>query len=90
MSFQEWEILVTIVFGSLLAFGPWMLMVHSKLAVLVSQLGDLCEKVEKAAEAQQRLWEQAAEHEARLDTHDVQLGYLSQRLRDIEQGEERV
>ena len=84
MSTEEYEIIVTVVLAALFAFGPWMLMVHGKLAVLVDKMAELCDKVEKAAEAQQRLWEQAAEHEARLDRHEVQLGYLDERIREIE------
>lgn len=84
MSIEEYEIIVTVVLAALLAFGPWMLMVHGKLAVLVAKTAELCDKVEKAAEAQQRLWQQTADHEARLDRHEVQLGYLDERIREIE------
>ena len=84
MSIEEYEIVVTVVLAALFAFGPWMLMVHGKLAVLVTKTAELCETVAKAAETQQRLWEQSADHEARLDRHEVQLGYLNERLREIE------
>ena len=84
LSTAEWQIIVSVVLAALLAFGPWMLMVHGKLAVLVAKLAELCEKIEKVAEAQQRLWEQAAEHTARLDRHEIQLDYLDQRLREME------
>ena len=84
MTIEGYEIIVTVVLAALLAFGPWMLMVHSKLAVLVAKTAELCDKVEKAAEAQQRLWQQTADHEARLDRHDVQIGYLNERVREIE------
>jgi hypothetical protein len=84
VSTAEWQIIVSVVLAALLAFGPWMLMVHGKLAVLVAKLAELCEKIEKAAEAQQRLWEQMAQHAARLDRHEIQLDYLDQRLREME------
>ncbi len=84
MTIEEYEIVVTVVVAALLAFGPWMLMVHGKLAVLVAKTAELCDKMEKAAEAQQRLWQQSADHEARLDRHDVQIGYLDERIRSIE------
>lgn len=84
MSIEEYKIIVSVVLAALLAFGPWMLMVHAKLAVLVAKTAELCDKVEKAAESQHRLWQQSADHEARLDRHEVQIGYLDERLREIE------
>ena len=38
-------------------------MVHAKLAVIATQIVELGEKVEKAAEANQQLWSQSAQHE---------------------------
>ena len=84
MTIEEYKIIVTVILAALLAFGPWMLMVHGKLAVLVAKTAELCDKVEKAADAQQRLWQQSADHETRLDRHDVQIGYLDERIREIE------
>ncbi len=84
MTIAEYEIIISVVVAAVLAFGPWMLMVHSKLAVLVAKTAELCDKVEKAAEAQQQLWQQIAEHEARLDRLDVQIGYLDERVHEIE------
>lgn len=84
MTIQEWSLVVGVLTSVLLALGPWMFMVHAKLAVIATQVAQLSEKMEKAVEAHQELWVRYAEHEARLDTHDVRLCHLDDRLRDIE------
>jgi hypothetical protein len=65
-----------------LAVAPWVFMVHAKLAVIASQLAAVCQKLERSAETSQRLWEIVARHEARLETHDVQIAHISQRLEE--------
>ena len=83
MSVQGWAIVVGVITSALLALGPWMFMVHAKLAVIATQIADLAEKMEKATEANQRLWSFYAQHEARLETHDVQFAHLSERLQEL-------
>ncbi len=58
-------------------------MVHAKLAVLANQVATLCKKMDDAAEANQKLWTLYARHEAKLETQDVQLAHIGERLRDI-------
>ena len=41
MTVQEWSIVVGVVVSAVLALGPWMFMVHAKLAVLSSQVARL-------------------------------------------------
>jgi len=83
MTIQEWSIVIGVIMSALLALGPWMFMVHAKLAVIASRIVDLGEKVEKAAEANQKLWAFYARHEAKLETHDVQIAHIGDRLRDL-------
>ncbi len=83
MSSQEWGIVIGMVASAILALGPWMFMVHAKLAVIAAQLAELDEKVEKAAEANQQLWSRYAQHETRLETHDVQFAHVAERLQEI-------
>jgi hypothetical protein len=83
MTVQEWSIVVGVVVSAVLALGPWMFMVHAKLAVLASQVASLCHKVDKAAETHEKLWSVYARHEARLETHQVQIAQISERLRDL-------
>jgi len=83
MTPQEWSIVVGVGMSAMLALGPWMFMVHAKLAVLANQVAMLCKKVDEAAEANQNLWSLHARHEAKLETHDVQIAQLGERLRDL-------
>ena len=83
MNVHEWGIVIGVVMSALLSLGPWMFMVHSKLAVIAAQISELDEKVDKAAEANQHLWSLYAQHEARLETHDVQFTYVNERLQEV-------
>lgn len=81
MSFQEWSLIVGVLVTVGLALGQWMFKVHGKLAVIASKVVDLCEKLDRTAEEHRDLWELCARHESRLDTHDVQLSHIAERLK---------
>jgi len=83
MSVQEWGIVVGVMVSGLLALGPWMFMVHAKLAVIAAQIEELSEQVGKANEANKELWACCASHRARLDTHDVQFAHVAERLQEL-------
>ena len=83
MNVQQWSVVVGALISGMLALGPWMFMVHAKLAVLASQVAALCRKMDQAAETQERLWSVHARHTTKLETHDVQIAQISQRLRDL-------
>ena len=83
MSVQEWGIVIGVVTSALMSLAPWMFMVHAKLAVLVTRIEALSEKVDTAAEANGELWSLGAEHEARLETHEVQISTMAKRLEEL-------
>ncbi|MBN1589203.1 MAG: hypothetical protein JW888_06795 [Pirellulales bacterium] len=83
MSVHEWSIVVGLLGSGCLAVGPWMFMVHAKLAVLASQVATLCEKIDRAAVAQEKLWSVHSQHSVKLETHDVQISQINERLRDL-------
>lgn len=83
MSTDEWAIVIGVVMSGLLALGPWMFMVHAKLAVLASQVEILCRKVDRANEAHEKLWAMYAHHEARLENHQAQIAQIGERLREL-------
>ncbi len=83
MTTQQWGIIIGVVVSGVLAIGPWMFMVHAKLAVLASQVATLCRKMDQASETQEKLWSVHTRHATKLETHDVQIGQISQRLRDL-------
>jgi hypothetical protein len=82
MSYPEWSLIVGVVLSVGLAVGPWMFMVHAKLAVIASKIVDLCETMDRSGDEHRRLWEVASRHESRLDTHDVQFSHIAERLRE--------
>jgi hypothetical protein len=82
MTFQEWSLVVCTIVTIALSIGPWMFKVHAKLAVIASKTVDLCDKMDRATDDHRRLWECCARHESRLDTHDVQLSHIAQRLEE--------
>ncbi len=81
MSFPEWSFLAAAALSLALSAGPWMFKVHAKLAVIASKIVDLCEKLDRAEDDHRRLWEVAHRHQSRLDTHDVQLSHIAERMR---------
>lgn len=81
MTLEQWSLLIGVIMSLLVAIGPWMAKVHAKLAVIASKIVDMCDKLEAAAGEHRRLWEIASRHESRLDTHDVQLSHIAERLK---------
>lgn len=45
MTVQEWSIVIGVVVSGLLALGPWMFMVHAKLANISEQIEDLPQRL---------------------------------------------
>ena len=83
MGIQEWQIVIGVFTSLVLALGSWMFMVHAKLAVIATRLVDLGATVEKATETNRELWKLCAQHETRLETHDVQFTHIGERLESV-------
>jgi hypothetical protein len=90
MSVQEWEIVVGVVTAAILSTGPWMFMVHAKLAVLSTQVGRLENKVDRMVDADQERLPQCIHHETALnelerrwEMHALQIENISDRLQDV-------
>jgi hypothetical protein len=81
MAFSEWSFIVGVALSVALTAGPWMIKVHAKLAVIASKIIDLCDKLERTQDEHRRLWEVCSRHESRLDTHDVHISHIAERLR---------
>ena len=81
MSLPEWSLVIGVATTVGLALGPWMIKVHAKLAVIASKIVDLCDNLDRASEEHRKLWEACARHTSRLDTHDVQLSHIAERLK---------
>ena len=80
MTPQDWISVIAIAVSVVLVLGPWMLKVHAKLAVIATRMADLSDKAERLADAADRLWLLSAQHEARLDTHEMELQRVVERL----------
>jgi hypothetical protein len=83
MTVQEWSLVVGVMMSGVLALGPWMFMVHGKLAVLATRMANVEAKVDRLIHAHESQLPQCAQHEARLETHEVQLAHIGQRLEDL-------
>ena len=81
MTVEQWGIVIGVLMAGLLALGPWMFMVHAKLAVLATKMTSTEDKVDKLIEANQQRLPMCARHEARLDTHNVKISQICERLR---------
>jgi hypothetical protein len=84
MNIQEWQIVIGVLTSLVLTLGSWMFMVQAKLAVIATRIVDLSASVEKSSEANRELWKLCAQHETRLETHDVQFTHISERLEGVE------
>ena len=84
MDIAEWSLIVGVIMSLALAVGPWMFKVHAKLAVIASKLADLCDSAASERSDHQELWRSCHRHTSRLDTHDVQLAHIAERIRDWE------
>ena len=89
MTVEEWGILIGALTTALAAVGPWMFMVHAKLAVLSAQMARLDQKVDRLFEAHQERLPTCIRHETtleevsrRLEGHDLQLADVQERLRE--------
>lgn len=80
MTLPEWSLILGLGTSILLAVGPWMFMVHAKLAVIASKSADLCEKLDQIAAEQRSLWDTTGEHESRLNAHDIQLRHIAEQM----------
>jgi len=83
MSANEWITLVGIVVSAVLMIGPGIVAVHAKLAVVATQVAELCDKVERLSSSHEERLRMCIEHESRLDAQGVQVADLSERLREM-------
>ena len=83
MGVHQWTIVIGVLMSVALAIGPWMFMVHAKLAVLASQVEFLCREVEKATSMYEHLTGLHTRHEARLESQAVEIRQIHEWLRTL-------
>jgi len=84
MTIQEWGIIIGVAFSGLLTLAPWMMMVQAKLAVIASRLDEMHQQMTRANRDKQELWSCCSQHGIRLQTHEVQIAHLAERVQDLQ------
>jgi hypothetical protein len=84
MNTYEWGILIATAVSAVVALAPWMMMVHAKLAVIAARLDELHEQMVRGAADKQELWQCCSRHGMRLQTHEVQIAHLAERVQDLQ------
>ena len=80
MNSNEWSIVIGVVLSALLALGPWMFMVHAKLAVLATMVEVLCKKLDRLREA---FDEHQSDHDnitAKFGDHETRLSVVEEKV----------
>lgn len=83
MEISNWLSLAGLVVSVVLTVTPWLFAMHARLAVIANQIQQLCETVEKLAEAHDRRLAMCIDHQSRLETHDVRLSNLENQIETI-------
>jgi hypothetical protein len=83
MNVEQWSLVIGVAMSAVMGLGPWMFMVHAKLAVIAAQIIEMNEKIAHAAEASHELWSLCARHETQLQTHEVQFAHVAERLAEM-------
>jgi hypothetical protein len=90
MTNEQWQVIAGVISAALVATGPWMLMVHAKLAVLSNQVSRLEKKVDKVVEHQEERLPWCIQHETaleeikrRLEGHETQIRQITERLQEL-------
>lgn len=84
MSIAEWSLLIGTILPFVLATIPWMMRVHAKLAVIVTQIESLCEKLESESIENRGIRKELARVGTRIESHEMQIAYIEQRIENIE------
>ncbi len=69
----DWWMLVTAAGSVLAAVGPWMLMVHARLAVLSAQVAKLDAKLDKLCDSHQDRLAWCVRHQAAIEEMQRQI-----------------
>jgi outer membrane murein-binding lipoprotein Lpp len=84
MNANEWITLLGVAVSAAVVIGPGIVTLHAKLAVVATQVAELCDKVEKLSSSHEERLRMCIDHQSRLDTQEVQIADVIERLRDME------
>ena len=83
MNHFDWTLYLSAAIPILLAVIPWMIRIHTKLEVVAHKVTSLCKKIDALADDNRDLQRTLATLSTRLETHELALGYLSERVNDL-------
>jgi len=83
MTINEWITLLGLVTSVVLTVTPWMFAVHARLAVVASQIEQLCGKLEKVSTAHEERLAMCIAHQSRLESMEVRIADLTERMREL-------
>jgi outer membrane murein-binding lipoprotein Lpp len=84
MNANEWITLLGVAVSAAVVIGPGIVSLHAKLAVVATQVAELCDKVEKLSSSHEERLRMCIDHDSRLDTQDEQIADVIERLREME------
>jgi outer membrane murein-binding lipoprotein Lpp len=84
MNANEWITVIGLVISTAVVIGPGIVAVHAKLAVVASQVADLCDKVERLSSSHEERLHMCLDHQSRLDRQEDQMADILDRVRDME------
>jgi len=84
MTTSEWLTLGGVVASVILTVTPWMFAVHARLAVIASQVEQLCQRLEKLSGAQEERLAMCIAHQSRLESMEVRIADLSERVKELQ------
>jgi hypothetical protein len=76
--------LLGVAVSAAVVIGPGIVTLHAKLAVVATQVADLCDKVEKLSSSHEERLRMCIDHQSRLDTQEVQIADVIERLHEME------
>jgi hypothetical protein len=79
MSMQDWLSLAGLAVPIVVAVGPWLFAVHSRLAVIGSRVEQLCGDVRRLADAHDDRLAMCIDHQSRLEALGMRVECLEGR-----------
>jgi outer membrane murein-binding lipoprotein Lpp len=80
MNANEWTTLVAAAISAAVVIGPGIVTLHAKLAVVASQVAELCDKMERLSSAHEERLRMCIDHQSRINAHEVQIADVIERL----------
>ena len=84
MTYSDWSLCLSVAMPVLLAVVPWMIRIHTKLEVVAHNVTNLCQKIDSLAGDNRDVQRNLAALTTRLETHELSITYLTDRVNELE------